>query len=371
MKFVSLGSLSSITVSRAYGLESSETERLAELAGGVRDARIDAVKRRSWFDALTNVIPALANIALVLLGAARVDSGNVTIGEFSSVIFLFTLLVLPLRLIGYALSELPRSMAAWLRIQTIVSEPVLDDPAQRIEQPAPGVGIELEAVSFTHGAAEGAALRDVSVAVGLGSVTALVGPTGSGKSTLADLVLGLTSPSAGVVRLSSGPRSMVFQEAFLVAGSIRDNIAFGDDVSDEQIWSACHTAAIDDFVRELPDGLDTVVGERGVSLSGGQRQRVALARALVRSPRILVLDDTTSALDPSTERVILQRLRLELDATVLMVASRPSTIALADTVLFMTNGQIEARGQHHELLKTNAAYREIVEAFEADRVARP
>jgi len=364
-------SFEGVQLVKAYGAESRETERLSKLADDVRASRVEAIGRRSWFDALTDVIPAVANIGLVLLGAIRVDSGDVTVGEFSSVIFLFTLLVLPLRLIGYALSELPRSMAAWTRIQAVVTEPVLDDPSTMIGSPDDGIGIELDAVSFTHPGAASPSVDGVSLRLPLGTITALVGPTGSGKSTLADLALGLVGPTAGVVRLATGARSIVFQEAFLVAGSVRENIAFGTEVTDEEIWNACHVAAADDFVGELPERLDTVVGERGVSLSGGQRQRVALARALVRQPRILILDDTTSALDPSTEAVILERLRRSLDATILLIASRPSTIALADDVVFMAEGRIAGHGTHEQLVASEPGYREIVEAFESDRAERP
>jgi ABC-type multidrug transport system fused ATPase/permease subunit len=171
------------------------------------------------------------------------------------------------------------------------------------------------------------------------------------------------------VGLAPGARSIVFQEAFLIAGTVRDNVVFGNAAADDEVWAALYLAAADEFVRALPSGLDTVVGERGVSLSGGQRQRVALARALVRHPSILVLDDTTSALDPTTEAAILDRLRTTLESTVLMIASRPSTIALADDVVFMSSGRVAAHGTHDELLEREAGYREIVEAFEADRAA--
>ncbi|MFK7918710.1 MAG: ABC transporter ATP-binding protein [Ilumatobacter sp.] len=360
-------SFEGVQLVKAYGAEQRETERLAALADQVRASRVQAVARRSWFDALTDMIPAFANIALVLLGAARVESGDVTIGEFSGVIFLFTLLVLPLRLIGYALSELPRSMAAWTRIQAVVNEPLETDPETFIGQPSAGVGVEFSGVQFRHGEGVEPTLSGIDLRLTQGTITAIVGPTGSGKSTLADLALGLTAPTSGVVSLVPGPRSIVFQEAFLVAGTVRENVAFGSPVSDADIWEALRTAAADGFVADLPAGLDTVVGERGVSLSGGQRQRVALARALVRRPVILVLDDTTSALDPATEAVILERLRSSLNATVLLVASRPSTIALADDVVFLANGRIAGHATHQELLDTVAEYRKIVEAFEADR----
>ena len=360
-------SFEGIQLVKSYGAEGRETARLAVLADRVRASRVEAIERRSWFDALTDVIPAIANIGLVVLGASRVDSGDVTVGEFTSVVFLFTLLVMPLRLIGYALSELPRSMAAWTRIQAVVTEPVIADPVDAIVRPDPGVGIELCDVGFTHEDSDVAALVGIDLRLRAGSITALVGPTGAGKSTLADIVVGLVAPTTGTVALADGPRSLVFQEAFLIAGSVRDNVAFGSAPTDDELWNALHLAAADDFVRDLPAGLDTLVGERGVSLSGGQRQRVALARALVRAPRVLVLDDTTSALDPATEATILRRLRVALDATVLLIASRPSTIALADDVVFMAAGRVAAHGTHTELLAHEAGYRAIVEAFETDR----
>jgi ATP-binding cassette subfamily B protein len=360
-------SFEGVQLVKAYGAEARETVRLAELGDRVRASRVEAIERRSWFDALTDMIPAIANIGLVLLGAARVESGDVTIGQFSSVIFLFTLLVLPLRLIGYALSELPRSMAAWIRIQAVVTEVVLDDPAAAIGTPDPGYGIQLTDVGFTHEQSDLASLHGIELALPFGTITALVGPTGSGKSTLTDVVVGLVPATSGTVALAPGPRSIVFQEAFLIAGTVRDNVVFGHHAADDEVWLALHLAAADDFVRALPSGLDTVVGERGVSLSGGQRQRVALARALVRHPSILVLDDTTSALDPATEEAILDRLRSSLESTVLMIASRPSTIALADDVVFMSSGRVAAHGTHDELLEREPGYREIVEAFEADR----
>jgi ABC-type multidrug transport system fused ATPase/permease subunit len=201
-----------------------------------------------------------------------------------------------------------------------------------------------------------------------GSITAVVGPTGSGKSTLADLAAGLIAPTSGQIEITAGQRSIVFQEAFLLAGTVRDNIEFGTEFSDEAIWEALRIAAADDFVRGLTGQLDTVVGERGVSLSGGQRQRVALARALVRQPALLILDDTTSALDPATESKVLDNMRTALaSTTVVLVASRPSTVALADDVVFLSAGNVTGHGTHDELLASHNDYRELVAAFEADR----
>jgi ABC-type multidrug transport system fused ATPase/permease subunit len=361
-------SFEGVQLVKSYGAEERETERLAGLADRVRASRVQAIRLRSWFEALLDVIPSLTNITLVVIGALRVRSGDVTVGEFSSVIFLFTLLVFPLRLIGYALSELPRSMAAWQRIRTVLDEPVEPDPADRIGIAAAGFGVEFDGVSFAHEGDGPPTVRDIDLAVRLGSVTALVGPTGSGKSTLAQLAAGLIGPSVGQVRLAPGIRAIVFQEAFLSSGTVRDNVELGASYTDDEIWDALGQAAATEFVQRLPQQLDTVVGERGVSLSGGQRQRLALARALVRRPSLLVLDDTTSALDPATEAMILEQLRSRLGgSTVLMVASRPSTIALADDVVFVADGCIAAHGTHEELLSSTSAYRELVEAFESDR----
>jgi ATP-binding cassette subfamily B protein len=361
-------SFEGVQLVKSYGAEERETERLAGLADRVRASRVQAIRLRSWFEALLDVIPSLTNITLVVIGALRVRSGDVTVGEFSSVIFLFTLLVFPLRLIGYALSELPRSMAAWQRIRTVLDEPIEPDPADRIGVAADGLGVEFAGVSFAHEGDGPPTVQDVDLAVRAGSVTALVGPTGSGKSTLAQLAAGLIGPSVGEVRLAPGVRSIVFQEAFLSSGTVRDNVELGVSYTDDEIWDALGQAAATEFVKRLPQQLDTVVGERGVSLSGGQRQRLALARALVRRPNLLVLDDTTSALDPATEAMILEQLRTRLSgSTVLMVASRPSTIALADDVVFVADGRIAAHGTHDELLVSTSAYRELVEAFESDR----
>lgn len=372
-------SFEGIQLVKAYGAEARETQRLAGLAREVRDSRMLAIRLRSWFEALLDLVPSLTNVFLVVLGAIRVDSGDITVGEFSAVIFLFTLLVLPLRLIGYALSELPRSMAAWNRIQAVVTEPIEPDPLLGVEIADAGLGVQLSNVSYDHARHVAApeavesptaamALCDVSLRLPSGSITAIVGPTGSGKSTLADIIAGLVGPSAGVVAVAPGQRSIVFQEAFLLAGTVRENIEFGTAFDDAAIWNALRLAAADDFVRLLPDQLDTTVGERGVSLSGGQRQRVALARAVVRQPALLILDDTTSALDPTTEAVVLENLRTALSTTtVVLVASRPSTIALADDVVFLTGGRVTGHGTHDHLLEHDGDYRELVEAFEADR----
>ncbi len=363
-------SFDGVQLVKAYGAEARETERLAELAGRLRTARVSAVRLRGTFEAMLDVLPSLTNVVLVLVGAAQVRSEAITVGELTSSVYLFTLLVFPLRLIGYALSELPHSLAGWRRVREVLDEPIEPDPRSAIRAAAPGHGVTLDGVGFAFEGEARAALHDVSLDVERGRVVAVVGPTGAGKSTLVEIVGGLLAPSSGTVAIGPGERAIVLQEAFMFAASIRHNLALGADVGADELWRALRLARADTFVAETPHGLDTVVGERGVSLSGGQRQRIALARALVRRPALLVLDDTTSALDPATEAAVLANLRGALaGTTVVMVASRPSTIALADDVVFLRGGEVVDHGRHDDLLARRPGYRALVEAFETDRRA--
>ncbi len=361
-------SFEAVQLVKAYGAGQRETDRLSLLAGDIRDARVRAVHLRGTFESLLEMIPSLTNIGLVVLGATRVQSGALTIGELSGFIYMFTLLVFPLRLVGYALSELPHSYAGYIRLRETLDDPLDPDPVAAIGVTDGETAVRVEHVSFTHPGDPDPVVIDASFEIDRGSVTAFVGPTGSGKSTLIDLLAGLLRPTAGSIDLVDGRRTVVFQEAFLFGGSIRDNVCVSEPLDDEQVWEALRLACADEFIRDLPDGLDTLVGERGVTLSGGQRQRIALARALARRPDLLLLDDTTSALDPATELAVLENLRSSLSrTTVVMVASRPSTIALADDVLFVAQGRIVAHGPHAQLMGEVDAYRHLVEAFEADR----
>ncbi len=363
-------SFEAVQLVKAYGAEQRETDRLSALAGEIRDARVRAVRIRGMFEAFLEVIPSLTNVGLVVLGAYRVDSGDVTVGELAGFIYMFTLLVFPLRLIGHALADLPYSQAGWTRVRSVVDEPLDNDPQRVIGRPAGSAAVELDHVSFMYPGDVRVAVDDATATIQPGLITVIVGSTGSGKSTLVDLIGGLIAPTSGTVKRADGPVALVFQEAFLFAGTVRDNVEVGAPLDDDSIWEALRLACADDFVADLPEQLATVVGERGVSLSGGQRQRVTLARAIARKPSLLLLDDTTSALDPATELAVLSNLRASLtDTAVVIVASRPSTISLADDVIFVIDGRIAAHGSHDDLMRDEAAYRQLVEAFETDRGA--
>ena len=360
-------SFDGVMVVKSFGAEKRETQRLADISSRLRDARIDAVGIRSTFEAMLDAIPNLLNIALIVLGSYRVKSGNMSVGELSSFIYLFSLLVFPLRIIGYLFSEIPHSVAGWRRINEVLDEKLLRDPAMDIRSTQHGVGIEIRDCCFGH-QDQSPILNNLNLKIGQGKTVALVGATGCGKTTLLHLISGLISPTSGDIAVQSGGVSLVFQEAFLFAESLRYNITLDSQISTESVQRALEISQCNDFIIDLELGIDTTMGERGISLSGGQRQRVALARAIAQNRSVLLLDDTTSALDPNTEANVVTSLRqMSGHHTVVIVASRPSTIALADEVLFMDEGCIADRGSHDELLERSAKYLNLIKAFEHDR----
>jgi ATP-binding cassette subfamily B protein len=359
-------SFDGVTVVKAFGAEARETERLAVIASRLREARIGAVRLRSTFESLLDGVPNAVNIGLVLFGAIRVRSGAMTVGEMTSFVFLFTLLVFPLRLIGFALSELPHSQAGLDRVRAVLDEPLVEDPAAALGRS--GADVEVRGLAAGHVPGQDV-LRGVDLHVRAGTTVAVVGATGSGKTTLLHVLAGLLPIESGTIRLPPGMTALVFQEPFLLAGSIRENVTLGAPFNDDEVLAALATAEAH-FVGDLPGGLGAELGERGAGLSGGQRQRVALARALVHHPAVLLLDDTTSALDPGTEaRVIANLRRSPIASTVIAVASRPSTIALADEVVYLRDGVVAAQGPHEQLMATVDDYRALMAAFEHDRDA--
>lgn len=353
-------SFDGVTVVKAFGAEERESMRLARVAERLRSARIHVVRLRSSFEATLDALPSIGIVLLLLVGAARFETADLTVGEITSFVYLFTLIAFPLRLIGYALSELPHSQSGFDRLQELLTEPLERQPS--VGSVAQGPALQL------HGIRLGGVLDGIDLEIDRGDRVALVGPTGSGKSTLVRIVSGTVPPDEGTVAVRDGGVATVFQEPFLFADSVRRNLAMDREVPDVDLWAALRACEAAEFVETLPAGLDTVVGERGVGLSGGQRQRLALARALVSGRPVLVLDDTTSALDPSTEAKIVEQLTgLRRDLTLLVVASRPSTIALASRVVYLEDGRVNDQGTHTELMQRNVGYRSMIEAFEIER----
>jgi len=363
-------------VVKTLGREADEAERLRAASERLRDELVELGRIRSVSDPLTEALPALATLVVLVVGALRVGAGAMTLGDLVTVAYLFTLLAFPVRMIGFLLAELPRSVVGWERITRVLGARA-DGAFSGRAAPA-GAGparVDVRGVTFRHGDHE--VLRDVDLDIAPGRTVALVGRTGAGKSTLAALLVRLSDPDAGAVRLDgvdlrevapaevARHAALVFQEAFLFDDTVRGNVTLGEPFPDEEVTRALRLAQADGFVRALPDGPDTLVGERGASLSGGQRQRLALARALVRRPRLLVLDDATSSVDPAVEAAILAGLRGADGATTLVVvAYRRATIAIADEVVFLDQGRVLARGRHAELLARVPAYAALVSAYE-------
>jgi len=375
---VAYGSVDGALVVKVLGREQSETERFGEVAEKLRDANVEVFKREATFDVLLESIPALIIIALLVVGAIRVDSGAISPGTLFSFVNLFSLLTYPLRTIGYVLGNVPRSLAGYDRVRRVLDEDVPAPARGTSVLPAGPLDLRVDGVCFAHGERD-RVLDDVTFQVRAGSTLAVAGPTGCGKTTLTFLLAGLLRPRVGSVRLGgfdvtdlspgdlAGARATVLQDPFLFSGSIEENVLLGREATAAQVAVALRLAGVEEFVDSLPDGLQTTVGERGVTLSGGQRQRIALARALVRSPRLLLLDDGISAVDPTTEARILRALATELPGTTkVVVANRPSTLAFADAVLYLEKNRPACLGTHERLLARVSGYQELVRAYESE-----
>jgi ABC-type multidrug transport system fused ATPase/permease subunit len=364
---------------KSLGREQYETHRLRRDAERLRDRLVELGVVRASYNTAHEVLPGLITVIVVMIGAARIGAGTLTTGELVRVTFLLSLVLWPSRLIGFTLWQLGDSVPAWQRVQSVLRE---DDRvhygARRSATGAGPARVDGTRVHFAYAGGR-TVLADLEFDIPAGRTLAVVGPTGSGKTTLTLLLARLWDPVSGAIRLDGRdlrefaggelPRELAYvaQDTFLFDDTVRGNITLGRDHPDAAVERAARLAQAHDFITALPEGYDTRIGERGVSLSGGQRQRLALARALVSEPRLLILDDATSAIDPSVEADILRGLAAaDLPATVLVVAYRPSSIALADEVVFVDDGRIVAHDRHERLLADVPAYAKLLRAYEED-----
>ena len=373
-------------VVKTLGREEAETTRFQGKVHELRDAGINLGRVRGLFDPVIEALPNLGVLLALLLGSYRLEHGDINTGQLVRVAYLFTLLAMPIRTIGYVFAEMPRAVVGASRVDRVLdAEGAMPFGDAALGGPdGSAIGVSLRDVDYAYGTSE-PVLSGVVLEVPVGRTIAVVGPTGSGKSTLAGILVRLVDPSNGSVHYDdldlrtlrhgqvSAAAALVPQQTFLFNDTVRGNVTLGADWPDDDVWAALRTAQADRFVRALPDGLDTVVGERGTTLSGGQRQRLALARAVVRRPRLLLLDDATSSVDPQVEQAILAGLaRTAGSATsVLVVAYRQATIALADEVVFVDEGRILARGSHEQLLAEVDGYRALVTAYEDAELEEP
>jgi ATP-binding cassette subfamily B protein len=364
-----------VHVVKSFAQEQNEQQKFATRSEGVFGRSMDANRQRATYVPVLGFLPLVAQAAVILVGGRMVVRGELGLSDFFFFNILVLMLVMPLRMLGMWIGQAQRATAAGERIFEVLDEPedVTDAPDARDLPPGPG-RVRFENVAFAY--AEGRpVLEGIDLELEPGRTVALIGHTGSGKTTLAALVPRFYDVTAGRitvdgvdvrdVRLNSLRREIgvVLQDPFLFSATVHENIAFArPDASRGEVERAARLAQAAEFVDELADGYDTMIGERGITLSGGQRQRIAIARALLLEPRVLVLDDATASVDATTEAQIRSGLREAMRGrTTIIIAHRLSTLALADELVVLDGGRIAARGTHDELLATSAVYREIHE----------
>jgi ATP-binding cassette subfamily B protein len=378
-------SVAGVRVVKGFGAEAVQSARLNKEADDVYGRSMEAASVRATYLPALELLPNLGLIATLGYGGHLVLDGGLTLGELVAFNVYVVMLVWPLRMLGMILAQGQRAAAAGERVQEVLeTEPVIVDHPGSRALPAAGPDgrrgdLRFEAVSFRYSAGLPLVLDGFDLHVPAGQSVALVGATGAGKSTVARLIPRFYDATGGRVLLDGvdvrdlqvrdlrRAVGIVFEETFLFSSSIGDNIAFAQpDASLEAIERASRLAGAHDFVTELPEGYDTLIGERGYSLSGGQRQRIAIARAILADPRVLILDDATSSVDPTKEHEIRDALAEVMEGrTTIVIAHRPATIALADRVVLIGDGTVLADGTHDDLLATSDAYRQVLAAAAA------
>jgi ABC-type multidrug transport system fused ATPase/permease subunit len=364
-----------VHVVKSFAQERSELSKFSQRSERVFRRSVDANRQRAIYVPLLSFLPLVAQAAVLLVGGRMVANGQLGFDDFFAFNVLTLMLVMPLRMLGMWIGQAQRATASGERIFEVMDEPeeIGDRPDAR-ELPAGEGRVRFEEVDFAYALGR-PVLEDIGLELEPGRTLALIGHTGSGKTTLASLVPRFYDVTGGRLtvdgvdvrdlKVASLRRAVgiVSQDPFLFSATVRENIAFGaPDATDADVERAARLAQAHEFIEALPQGYDTVIGERGITLSGGQRQRVAIARALVIDPRILILDDATASVDATTEARIRMALREVMKGrTTIIIAHRLSTIALADELVVLDGGRIVARGTHDELIETSPVYRDIYE----------
>jgi ABC-type multidrug transport system fused ATPase/permease subunit len=368
-------SIVGVHVVKAFAQEERRQAEFERASGGVFAETVRAFRQRAVYVPLLAFLPMLAQAAVLLAAGRMVVNGSLSLGSFFEFNLLLAMLVMPLRMLGMWIGQAQRATASGERIFEVLDEPegVADRPDAVPLPPGPGA-IRFEDVDFSYVAGR-RVLEGIDLELAAGSTVALIGHSGAGKTTLASLVPRFYDVDSGRVLVDGvdvrdvARRSLrreigvISQDPFLFSASVRENIAFGVvDATDEHVEQAARAAQAHEFIEELPQGYETVIGERGITLSGGQRQRLAIARALVIDPRVLILDDATASVDATTEARIRTGLAEAMRGrTTIIIAHRLSTIALADEVVVLEHGRIAARGTQAELLETSPVFQEIHE----------
>src|SRR5215213_7469853 len=377
--------VSGIRIVKAFAREEHQLHRFQRAVSRVFDQSIYSTKLQAFFSPLIGFLPQVGIALVLLVGGRLVIDGTMNIGELTAFYTYLVMLAGPLRMLGVAMGMAQRAIASGNRLFEILDrEPRIASQPGAPALPVGGGRVELREVTLRYGAEDGAlpALHDVSLEVEAGKTVALVGPSGSGKTSLVALIARLYDPDEGTVLVDGvdvrevdvaslrSEIAFVADDSFLFTASVAENIAYARaDATMGEIEEAARRAQADAFIRALPAGYETMVGERGLTLSGGQRQRVAIARALLADPRILILDDATSSVDATTETAIKAGLQEAMEGrTTFVIAHRLSTVSLADEVIVMDGGRIVDRGTHEELLASCGFYREIAEHGLADSV---
>lgn len=367
-----------IRVVKGFGAERVQADKLEREADDIRQSSLKAAKVRATYLPINEILPSAGLIAVLGIGGYRVINGELTIGELVAFNFYVQMLVWPLRTIGMTVAFGQRAAAALDRVDEVLGvDPVIADPPDPQPRPRAAGEVSFDRVRFGYDGDQ-PVLDGLSLTIDAGASVAIVGPTGSGKSTIARLLIRFYDPQSGTIRLGGTDlrqmsvedvrRSvgLVFEETLLFHDTVAANISFADpDASEAQVRRAAELAGAADFVDALPKGYDTILGERGFSLSGGQRQRIAIARAIVADPAVLILDDATSAVDPSKEYEIREAMGgVMRGRTTIVIAHRAGTIAMADRVVLLDEGRVVADGTHDELLESSARYRAVLAASE-------